>query len=235
MSVEIYQADSSVEWLSLTQPIKLVWTDPPFGTGKKQSQRGSSYNDLTEDRAIETVVNSMRIIRPYLAHDAVVCICADYRIIHDIAVELKKFLYLQGEVIWQFGLGRPRQSWWPNRHNTIITMTTTKDQTPFDFDSIPVVKRKAPKPGYPATKPIGSVWDKTMSNTDPERVGYPNQKPLSIVRPFIRAHTNPDDIVADPFMGSGTTGHAATMLGRKFIGQDLNKQSIEVVNRRLNQ
>ena len=66
-----------------------------------------------------------------------------------------------------------------------------------------------------------------------ERVRRANQKPLSIVSPFVSVHTRPGDIILDPFMGSGTTGVAATKLGRRFIGADIDAAAVEITTRRL--
>lgn len=229
---DISQTDSSVEW-KFNYPIRLVWTDPPFGTGKTQRQTNFSFVDPLQDEAIDITIRAIENIYQFLTPDATVCILADYRIIHDIIYELKRDkLYFQGEVIWEFGLGRPRTSWWPNRHNTIATFTKSPSGL-FDPDAIPRSKRLAPKAGYPEDKPSGSVWEKTLSNTDPERVGYPNQKPLDIIKPFILAHTKPGDWVADPFMGSASVGEAALRLGRNFIGQDLSEDATAVTEQRL--
>jgi DNA modification methylase len=119
------------------------------------------------------------------------------------------------------------------RHNNLLTFTRTADSGLFDPSAMPKVKRLAPKPGYAETKPAGSVWDFTMSNTHPDRVGYPNQKPLEIVTPFVLAHTAPGDLVVDPFMGSGTTGVAAVRAGRRFLGWDLSGAAVEVARKRL--
>lgn len=232
MTYKLALEDSSYQW-TFKESIKLVWTDPPFGTNKKQSQGGNSFKDLSPSEATALTVSAIENLCPYLSHDSVVCICADYRIIHYVVSDLRDILYFQGEVIWTFGLGRPRTDWWPNRHNTIATFTKAKTLPAFDKTAIPREVRKAPKAGYTDDKPAGSVWDKTLSNTDPERVGYPNQKPLDIIDPFVMAHTKPGDWVADPFMGSGSTGHAALLNDCKFLGQDLNPEALEVVGRRL--
>jgi len=46
---------------------------------------------------------------------------------------------------------------------------------------------------------------------------HPNQKPLIAIEPLIEAYSRPNDIILDPFAGSGTTGIAARTLGRRFI------------------
>ena len=210
-------------------PIDLLWTDPPFGTGKKQSGKGGSYFDELDTSVVRgSVVEWL----PHMADNSTVVICCDYRLAPRMCVSMMDNGWeYRGEVIWTFGLGRPRTSWWPVRHNNILTFTQGTPR--FCSTALPVEARKAPKPGYGPTKPAGSVWDRTMSNTDPERVGYPNQKPLSIIEPFILAHTEPDDLVLDPFMGSGSTGEAAVLHGRRFYGVDSNPEAVAVATRRL--
>lgn len=53
-----------------------------------------------------------------------------------------------------------------------------------------------------------------------ESVNHPTQKPLEVMRKLIENFTLPNDVVFDPFMGSGSTGVAAMQLGRNFIGCD---------------
>ncbi|UUM20509.1 DNA (cytosine-5-)-methyltransferase [Mycoplasma sp. 2045] len=55
-----------------------------------------------------------------------------------------------------------------------------------------------------------------------ERTIHPTQKSLKIMNEIIRIHTNPGDLILDPFMGSGTTGVAAIQNHRKFIGIEVN-------------
>lgn len=62
---------------------------------------------------------------------------------------------------------------------------------------------------------------------------YPTQKPESIAERIIKASTNEGDIVFDCFMGSGTTQAVAMKFGRKFIGVDINKTSIQTATKRL--
>lgn len=82
---------------------------------------------------------------------------------------------------------------------------------------------------------IDSVWD--VKAVDPknkeERVGYPTQKPEELLKRIIKASTNEDSIVADFFMGSGTTGAVAEKLGRKWIMSDLGKPAIMITRKRL--
>ena len=68
-----------------------------------------------------------------------------------------------------------------------------------------------------------------------ERVGYPTQKPLALLERIIKASSNPDDVVLDPFCGCATACVAADRLGRKWIGIDISPKAAELVNLRLQQ
>ena len=63
---------------------------------------------------------------------------------------------------------------------------------------------------------------------------HPTVKPLNIVRNLIINSSQENDVVFDPFMGSGTTGVAAMELNRRFIGCEINKEYYEVANERIN-
>jgi site-specific DNA-methyltransferase (adenine-specific) len=67
------------------------------------------------------------------------------------------------------------------------------------------------------------------------RGGYPAEKPPEIAEVLITQSSQPGDVVADPFMGSGSVGIAATRLGRRFLGNDLNPEAVEIAAARLSQ
>jgi len=82
--------------------------------------------------------------------------------------------------------------------------------------------------------PLSDVWEIPYLNPKAnERVGYPTQKPIILLEKIIELTTNKDDVVLDPFCGSGTTLVAATLLGRKYIGIDISIDAIELTKRRL--
>ena len=66
-----------------------------------------------------------------------------------------------------------------------------------------------------------------------EKVGHPTQKSLSVMKEIISIHTNENQLVLDPFMGSGTTGVACKELNRKFIGIEKDNNYFEMAKRRL--
>ena len=62
---------------------------------------------------------------------------------------------------------------------------------------------------------------------------HPTPKPPELAALFIRLHTRKDDVVLDPFMGGNSTGIAARLLGRKFIGIEIDRTWFEYSLRRL--
>lgn len=75
------------------------------------------------------------------------------------------------------------------------------------------------------------VW-KTISR--PNNV-HPNQKDVLLMQKYIKILSNPNDVILDPFVGSGTTAVAAKQLNRQYIGFELNKEYVDIANKRLSQ
>lgn len=82
--------------------------------------------------------------------------------------------------------------------------------------------------------PLSDVWDIPYLNPKAkERVGYPTQKPIILLEQIIKLVTDENDIVFDPFMGSGTTMVAAKMLKRRYIGVDISEKAVKLAEKRL--
>jgi site-specific DNA-methyltransferase (adenine-specific) len=65
------------------------------------------------------------------------------------------------------------------------------------------------------------------------RGGYPAEKPVRVSEILINQSSQPGDVVADPFMGSGSVGVAARRNGRRFIGTDVNPTAVRISADRL--
>ena len=73
--------------------------------------------------------------------------------------------------------------------------------------------------------PAVAKWEKSCGK-------HPTQKPLSLLSRIIMASTKEGDWVLDPFNGSGTTGVAASLLGRKYLGIDMDLGYLELATKR---
>ena len=71
------------------------------------------------------------------------------------------------------------------------------------------------------TLPAISPWEKSCGK-------HPTQKPLCVLSRVIQASTKPGAWIMDPFTGSSTTGIAATLLGRRFLGIDQEEKFLEI-------
>ncbi len=87
-----------------------------------------------------------------------------------------------------------------------------------------------PKKGVP----LSDVWQIPYLNPKArERVGYPTQKPVRLLERIIRIASNENDLVLDPFCGSGTALVAASLSNRHSIGIDISRDAIQIARRRL--
>lgn len=83
-------------------------------------------------------------------------------------------------------------------------------------------------------KPVQSIWtDLIPPRSSRELTGFPTQKPEKLLERIIEASSNPGDLVADFFCGSGTTLVAAEKLGRRWLGCDSSKVAIKITKNRL--
>jgi site-specific DNA-methyltransferase (adenine-specific) len=82
--------------------------------------------------------------------------------------------------------------------------------------------------------PLSDVWEIPFLNPKAkERTGYPTQKPILLLERIIEIASDPDDVVIDPFCGSGTTLVAASILGRQYLGFDSSLEAVELSRKRL--
>ncbi|HRF95197.1 MAG TPA: site-specific DNA-methyltransferase [Aggregatilineales bacterium] len=82
--------------------------------------------------------------------------------------------------------------------------------------------------------PLSDVWDIPYLNPKArERTGYPTQKPIQLLERIITLSSSENDIVLDPFCGSGTTLVTAKLLNRQFIGIDISQKAVDLSLSRL--
>lgn len=83
------------------------------------------------------------------------------------------------------------------------------------------------------TKDMVDWWDLNFPTGSGERVGYPTQKPEALIRRALEASSKPGSLVADFFVGSGTTAAVAEKLGRRWIACDLGRYAVHTTRKRL--
>ncbi len=87
------------------------------------------------------------------------------------------------------------------------------------------------------TKTKGNIWrylaGNFFGNKTKEKYKHPATFPLALAQDHIISWSNPNDIILDPFMGSGTTGVACHLTGRIFIGIEKDAEYFEVAKKRI--
>lgn len=78
---------------------------------------------------------------------------------------------------------------------------------------------------------LTDVWEMSAPHGE-ERHGHPTPKPVALISKLVSAHSRADDLVADPFLGSGTTLIAAEQLGRKCYGMEISPAYCDVIVKR---
>ena len=150
----------------------------------------------------------------------------------------------QSEVIWGYRTQGVSKSSWPKKHDTLLHYAggekpTFHPQMQRLIYQKPFRHTKTDEEGrHYADVYVRDVWDddpetKALISQAKERTGYPTQKPLALLERIIKASSNENDIVLDPFCGCATTCIAAEKLQRQWIGIDLSPKAVELVQLRI--
>ena len=84
--------------------------------------------------------------------------------------------------------------------------------------------------------PLSDIWDIPYLNPKAkERTGYPTQKPVVLLERILEIASKEQDLILDPFCGSGTTLLAAKRTNRRYIGIDISETAIELSRKRLSE
>ena len=82
---------------------------------------------------------------------------------------------------------------------------------------------------------MADIWTDVpaINSQAKERTGYPTQKPLALLERIIRASSNEDDVILDPFCGCATALIAAEKMTRRWVGIDISPLAVRLVRARL--
>jgi len=224
----------------------LLFADPPYNLTKKFGE--SSFRQTSLDE-YETWLDSwLAQIVPLLKPTASVYICGDWRSSSAIQRAGMKYFKLQNRITWEREKGRGARANWKNAAEDIWFFTVSDD---FVFNAEAVkVKRKVIAPYTENGKP--KDWEKGADGnfrttfpsnlwTDltvpfwsmPENTDHPTQKPEKLLAKIILASTRENDLILDPFAGSGTTAVVAKKLKRDFTAIERDEKYCLLAEKRL--
>ena len=219
--------------------VSLVYADSPFGTGQTQTARAGRYSDSGID-LVPWLTTRVRSATRVMSPAASLFLHLDWRQVHHVRVALEACgdLCFVQEIIWAYDFGGRSKRCYPRKHDTLLWYVRDPENYTFNVDEMERLPYMAPGLCGPEKAAKGKlptdVWWQTICPTNgPERTGYPTQKPLGLLERIIKVHSNPGDVVLDPFAGSGTTAESAAKNGRRWICIDQNPQAIAVMEKRL--
>jgi site-specific DNA-methyltransferase (adenine-specific) len=236
--------------------VALVVTSPPYFAGKQYEEEldregvPSTYGEyLSMLRGV--LEECLRVLEPggrmainvaNLGRKPYRSLAAD--VIGILQDDLR--MLLRGEVIWQKGDGAAGSCAWGSFRsaaNPVLRDLTERviiaSKGRFDR-AIPVKDRERCEPPLPHKNTANTdefmaatldVWE--MQPEQAKRVGHPAPFPVELPERLIHLYTYEDDLVLDPFMGSGTSLVAAAKTRRRYVGYDLDPSYAEIAQDRV--
>lgn len=213
------------------------------------------------DSYIAMIYERLVLMRDLLADDGSIYVHCDWRVNSHLRLILDEIFSsknFRNEIIWCYTSASNPGKDFPKKHDTILRYSRSERYV-FNSDDIRTEYSEKTKSNYKeglegsgtfykgkiksdtGVLKSGKVpedwWEFAIAARYPidgdKRTGYPTEKPLPLLDRIIKASSNPGDIVADFFSGSGATLAVAEKLGRKWIGSDLGKFSIHTIRKRM--
>lgn len=259
--ITIYSGDNLPVLKSIyDKTINLIYIDPPFNTGKKQTLNSVKSVKQSDGSSEKVKVSNMSYADEFddflgfvrvrleeakriLTDNGSIFVHLDYREVHRVKILLDEIFGQEcfiNEIIWAYDYGARSKKKWPTKHDNILWYAKDPENYVFNYDEIDRIPYMAPGLVGSEKAALGKTltdcwWHTIVPTNGKERTGYPTQKPLGIIERLVKVHSNPGDVVLDYFAGSGTTGEAALKNGRSAILIDQNPEAIEVMCKRFSE
>lgn len=137
-------------------------------------------------------------------------------------------------ITWHYTQGLGKRKGFSSRHDDILMFNKKGGKSIFNIDDIKVPQKYYRKVNNMRGANPGNVWDFShIHYSQSNRGKNPTQKPEGIMERMVLASSNKDDLILDPFSGSGTTARVAQQTNRNFIGIDIEKSFINDTKKRL--
>lgn len=232
--------------------VDMIFADPPYflssggitcRSGKQVSvNKGEwDYSKTIEDK-IKYHRKWIALCREVLKDDGTIMISSTLHSVYAIGVALELEGYsIINNIIWKKTNPAPNLACRCFTHSTETIIWARKQLTLkkkgkhyFNYEAMKKENGgKQMKDAWEFEEPE-IVEIATAPRSEKKQGKHPTQKPIQLLKRLITAATKEGDLILDPFNGSGTTGVAAKMLNRRYIGIDIDKDYLELTIRRLN-
>lgn len=239
--------------------VDLIYIDPPFDskadywskillpadaddvTGVKVDKRPTTaeqvaYSDTWKNGTesyLRMMVPRLVLMRELLKDSGSIYVHLDWHISHYVKIVLDE-IFRRGnflnEVVWVYGLGGSSARYWPRKHDVLMWYSKVTDNHYFRADMIPATSQRMKG----QDKKVPDYWDiPSINNQAKERLKFKTQKPEKLLERVVRSSCPEGGLVADFFVGSGTTAAVAEKLGRRWIAVDQGKPAVMITRKRL--
>lgn len=234
----LYEGDARKIVSALDRKFNMVFADPPYflsndgfsvQAGKCVSVNKGSW-DKSHGLKADTEFNYdwIRACREKLTEDGTIWVCGTFHNIFSVATVLSELDFrILNAITWQKTNPPPNLSCRFFTHSTEIILWARKHKKVAHYYNYDLMHKIAGNRQMTDVWRIPAIapWEKACGK-------HPTQKPLSLVVRSILSCTKPGESILDPFSGSSTTGIAAIMTGRHFVGVDLERSYLELSERR---
>ena len=153
--------------------------------------------------------------------------------------------YLIQEIVWNYGAGVAGSKFFSPRNEKFLWYVKNPEAYTFNLDDIRDPNVKYPnqkKNGKIKVNPLGKnptdVWEfpkvtSGQNRSSKERTAHPAQFPSAVIQRIITASSHQNEIVLDPFLGSGTTAMVALDLNRLVIGFEIRQDYCDIAANRI--
>lgn len=235
----LHLANSTLFIPTLLNKVDMIFADPPYflSTGNGTVKIGNRLinfdkGDWDRVRPKEEVYDFnykwLSACHKVLKDDGTIWVCGTYHNIYEVANCLKDLGFkILNMIVWQ--KSDPPQTLTDQRFNfsaEYIVWARKCEKIPhyFNYELMQSLNNGVPMPDV-WKMPAPGMWEKNCGK-------HPTQKPLRLLHRIILASTRPNELILDPFAGSCTTGIAANLLGRKFMGIDQSREFLDLGLRR---
>lgn len=250
---KLYQCDN----LDLLKSMKdnyidLIYCDILYNTGRKFNDYDDNLG--TTQEAIAWYEPRLIEMKRVLKETGSIYLHCDFHLCHYLKIKMDEIFGINNfrdEIIWHYNSTNRSKNDFPKKHDNLLLYSKSKNYTyipeyePY-ADTVFSGRYGKDDDGYfntvngkkyyinPNGKMIDDVWDiGIIGQRSYERTNYDTQKPKKLLERIIKTTSNNENIVADFFMGSGTTGEVSVELGRRFIGCDIGDKACKITKERL--
>lgn len=221
-NLELITGDSLVELAKLdSDSVDLIIADPPYNLGKDY---GNNHDVQGFDDYLvfskQWLIEAHRILKP----TGTIYVFMGFRFISYLYNILDRDLsmFFNAWIVWHYTQGMGKTKGFSPRHDDIL-MFTKSQQFKFNLDDIRVPQKYYRERNNMRGANPGDVWQFShVHYCNPNRQDHPTQKPEGIIERMVLASSDENDLVVDPFSGSGTTLRVCQQLNRNGIGIELN-------------